>query len=330
MEGLAMKLPRRKFLHLTAGAAALPAMSRIARAQAYPTRPVRIIVGFPAGGTSDIVARVLGQWLSERLGQQFVIENRPGAGSNLATEAVARAASDGYTLLLIGGANTINATLFDKLNFDFLRDIAPVASVFETPLVVEVNPSVPVHTIPEFITYAKGNPGKLNFATPGVGTPPHVAGELFKMMTGVDMLHVPYRGTGPMLTDLIGGQVQVAFDPLPASIEHIRAGKLRALAVTTASRSEALPDIPSASEHVPGYVASNWYGFAAPKNTSSDIIDKLNTEINAALADPKIRARLAELGGTPFASSPAVFTKFVADDTAKWAKVIQAANIKPH
>jgi tripartite-type tricarboxylate transporter receptor subunit TctC len=233
-----MKLPRRNFLHLAAGAAALPAVSRFARAQAYPSRPVRIVVGFPAGGTSDIVARVLGQWLSERLGQQFVIENRPGAGGNLATEAVARAAPDGYTLLLIGGANTVNATLFDKLNFDFLRDIGPVASVFETPLVVEVNPSVPVRTIPEFIAYAKNNPGSLNFATPGVGTPSHVAGELFKMMTGMDMLHVPYRGTGPMLTDLIGGQVQVAFDPLPASIEHIRAGKLRALAVTTASRTE--------------------------------------------------------------------------------------------
>jgi tripartite-type tricarboxylate transporter receptor subunit TctC len=322
-------LHRRQFLHLAAGAATLPVVSRIAMAQAYPSRPVHILVGFPAGGTSDIVARVLSQWLSERLRQQFVVENRPGAGSNLATEAVARAAPDGYTLLLIGGANTINATLFDKLNFDFLRDIAPIASVFETPLVVEVNPSVPARTISEFITYAKGNPGKLNFATPGVGTPPHVAGELFKMMTGIDMLHVPYRGTGPMLTDLIGGQVQVAFDPLPASIEHIRAGKLRALAVTTASRSEALPGIPSASEYVPDYVASNWYGFAAPKNTSPDIIDKLNTEINAALADPKIKARLAELGGTPFASSPAAFAEFVANDTAKWAKVIRAANIKP-
>src|SRR5215216_8207787 len=324
-----MKLARRQLLHLTAGAAALPGVSRIARAQAYPARPVRIIVGFPAGGTSDIVARVLGQWLSERLGQQFVIENRTGAGSNIAAEAVARATPDGYTLLLIGGANTINATLFDKLNFDFLRDIAPVASVFETPLVVEVNPSVPVGTIPEFITYAKGNPGKLNFATPGVGTPPHVAGELFKMTAGVDIVHVPYRGTGPMLTDLIGGQVQVAFDPLPASIEHIRAGKLRALAVTTGSRSDALPGIPSVSEYVPGYTASNWYGFAAPRNTPLDIIDKLNTEVNAALADPRIKARLADLGGTPFASSPAVFTKFVADDTAKWAKVIRAANIKP-
>jgi tripartite-type tricarboxylate transporter receptor subunit TctC len=324
-----MKLSRRNFLHLAAGAAALPVVARIAKAQAYPARPVRILVGFPAGGTSDLVARVLGQWLSERFGQQFIIENRPGAGSNLATEAVAHATPDGYTLLVIGGANTINATLFDKLNFDFLRDIAPVASVFETPLVVEVNPAVPVRTLPEFIAYAKDNPGRLNFATPGVGTPPHVAGELFRMMTGVDMLHVPYRGTGPMLTDLIGGQVQVAFDPLPASIEHIRAGKLRALAVTTASRSEALPGIPSASEYVSGYVASNWYGFGAPKNTSSVILEKLNTEINAALTDPKIKARLTELGGTPFANSPAGFTKFVADDTAKWAKVIQAANIKP-
>ena len=322
-------LHRRQFLHLAADAAALPVVSRIARAQAYPSRPVHILVGFPAGGTSDIVARVLSQWLSERLRQQFVVENRPGAGSNLATEAVARAAPDGYTLLLIGGANTINATLFDKLNFDFLRDIAPIASVCETSFVVYVNPSVPARTISEFITYAKGNPGKLNFATPGVGTPPHVAGELFKMMTGIDMLHVPYRGTGPMLTDLIGGQVQVAFDPLPTSLEHIRAGKLRALAVTTASREISLPGIPSASEYVLDYVASNWYGFAAPKKTSSDIVDKLNTEINAALADPKIKTRLAELGGTPFASSPAAFAEFVANDTAKWAKVIRAANIKP-
>jgi tripartite-type tricarboxylate transporter receptor subunit TctC len=324
-----MKLPRRNFLHLAAGAAALPAISRLASAQAYPARPVRIVVGFPAGGTSDIVARVLGQWLTERLGQQFIVENRPGASANLATEAVAKAAADGYTLLLLGGVNAINATLFDKLNFDFLRDIAPVAGVFETPLVVEVNPSVPVHTISEFIAYAKANPGKLNMATPGIGTPSHVAGELFKMTAGVDMVHVPYRGTGPMLTDLIGGQVQVAFDPLPASIEHIRAGKLRALAVTTASRSEALPGIPSASESVPDYVASNWYGFAAPKNTPSEIVNKLNAEINAALADPKMKARLAELGGTPFASSPATFAKFVADDTAKWAKVIREANIKP-
>jgi tripartite-type tricarboxylate transporter receptor subunit TctC len=325
-----MKPPhRRQFLHLAASAAALPVVPRVARAQAYPSRPVRIVVGFPAGGTSDIVARVLGQWLSERLGQQFVIENRPGAGGNLATEAVARAAPDGYTLLLITGANAVNATLFDKLTFDFLRDIAPVASVFETPLVVEVNPSVPVRTIPEFIAYAKSNPGKLNFATPGVGTPAHVAGELFKMTAGVNFLHVPYRGTGPMLTDLIGGQVQVAFDPLPASIEHIRAGKLRALAVTTASRSEALPNIPSVSEHVPNYIASTWYGFAAPRGTPPEIVSKLNTAINAALTDPKIKARLVELGGTSLAGSAAEFAKFVADDTAKWAKVIRAANIKP-
>jgi tripartite-type tricarboxylate transporter receptor subunit TctC len=262
-------------------------------ADAFLTRPVRIIVGFPAGGTSDIVGRLLGQWLSERLGQQFVVENRPGASANLATEAVAKAAADGYTLLLIGGVNTINATLFDKLSFDFLRDIAPVASVFETPLVVEVNPSVPVHTISEFIAYAKANPGKINLATPGIGTPPHVAGELFKMMAGVDMVHVPYRGTGPMLTDLIGGQVQVAFDPLPASIEHIRAGKLRVLAVTTASRSEALPGIPSASEPFPATLRAT--GMASPP---SEIVGKLNAEINAALADPKMKARLSELGGT--------------------------------
>jgi tripartite-type tricarboxylate transporter receptor subunit TctC len=324
-----MTLSRRRFCFLTAGAATLPLLARIAWAESYPSRPVHVIVGFPAGGTSDIVARVLGQWLSERLGQQFVVENRPGAGSNLAAEAVARANPDGYTLLLVGGANTINATLFDKLSFDFLRDIRAVASVFETPLVVEVNPSVPVRTISEFIAYAKANPDKLNFATPGVGTPPHVAGELFKMTTGVNFVHVPYRGTGPMLTDLIAGHVQVAFDPLPASIEYIRAGKLRALGVTTAKRSEALPDIPSVGEHVSGYAASNWYGFAAPTKTPAEIVSRLNTEINAALTDPKIKARFIELGGTPLASSPADFAKLVADDTEKWAKVIRAANIKP-
>jgi tripartite-type tricarboxylate transporter receptor subunit TctC len=323
-----MALSRRQFCFLTAGAAT-PLLARIARAESYPSRPVHIIVGFPAGGTSDIVARVVGQWLSERLGQQFVVENRPGAGSNLAAEAVARANPDGYTLLLIGGANTINATLYDKRGFDFLRDIMAVASVFETPLVVEVHPSVPVRTIPEFIAYAVANPAKLNFATPGVGTPPHVAGELFKMKTGVNFVHVPYRGTGPMLTDLIAGHVQVAFDPLPASIQHIKAGKLRALGVTTAKRSEALPDIPSVAEHVSGYAASNWYGFAAPTRTPADIVSRLNREINAALIDPKIKARLIELGGTPLASSPADFAKFVADDTEKWAKVIRAANIKP-
>jgi tripartite-type tricarboxylate transporter receptor subunit TctC len=323
-----VKLHRRTFLHLVAGTAALPVLPHLARAQTYPTRLVRIIVGFPAGGTTDIVGRLIGQWLSERLGQQFVIENRPGGSANIATEAVAHAAPDGYTLLMLGAANTINATLFDKLNFDFVRDIAPVAGIIDTPLVVEVNPSVPAMTLSEFIAYAKSNAGKINLATPGIGTPPHVAGELFKMMAGVDMVLVPYRGSGPMLTDLLGGQVQVAFDPLPASIEHIRAGKLRALAVTTVSRSEALPDIPSVSEYVPGFAASTWYGVGAPKNTPPEIIDKLNTEINGALADPRMKSRLAELGGTPFASSPAAFAKFVADDTAKWAKVIKAANIK--
>jgi tripartite-type tricarboxylate transporter receptor subunit TctC len=324
-----MKLPRRQFMHLAAGAVALSVVPSMAQAQVYPSRPVRILVGFPAGGTTDIVGRLFAQWLSERLGQQFVVENRPGASTNIATEAVARATPDGYTLLMLGAVNTINATLFDKLNFDFLRDIAPVASVIDTPLVVEVNPAVPVHSVPDFIAYAKANPGKLNMASPGIGTPPHVAGELFKLMASVDMVHVPYRGSAPELTDLIGGQVQVAFDPLPASIEHIRAGKLRALAVTTTSRSEALPGIPSASEYIAGFVASNWYGVGAPKNTPSEIVDKLNAEINAALAGPKMKARLAELGGMPFATSPDVFAKFVADDTAKWAKVIRSANIKP-
>jgi tripartite-type tricarboxylate transporter receptor subunit TctC len=327
-KGDAMKPPRRTFLHLAVSAAAMPVIPRIAQAQVYPSRPVRIIVGFPPGGTTDIVGRLVGQWLSERLGQQFVVENRPGASGNIATEAVARAAPDGYTLLMLGAGHTINATLFDKLNFDFVRDIAPVASIIDTPLVVEVNPSFPATTIPEFIAYAKGNAGKINLATPGTGTPPHVAGELFKMMAGVDMVHVPYRGTAPMLTDLIGGQVQVAFDPLPASIQYIKAGKLRALAVTTVARSEALPDIPSVSEDVPGFAASNWYGVGAPQNTPAEIIGKLNTEINAALADPKMKARLAELGSTPFGNSPAAFTKFVADEVAKWAKVIKAANIK--
>ena len=324
-----MKLPhRRQFLHLAAGAAALPAASRIASAQAYPTRSVRIVVGYAAGGTSDIVGRLVGQWLSERLGQQFIVENRPGASANLATEAVARATADGYTLLVVTSVNAVNATLYNKLNFNFIHDIAPVASVFETPLVVEVNPSVPVRTIPEFIAYAKANPGKLNLATPGIGTPPHVAGELFKMTAGVDMVHVPYRGTGPMLTDLIGGQVQVAFDPLPASIEHIRAGKLRALAVTTASRSEVLPDVPTVGEFVPGYEASGWYGIGAPKGTPVEIIDMLNKEINAALGDRKMKARLADLGATRLVRSPADFGKLIADDTEKWGKVIRAAGIK--
>ena len=282
-----MKLPRRQFLHLAAGAAALPAVSRIAWAQAYPTRPVRIIVGFAAGGAADIIARLIGQWLSERLGQPFVIENRPGAGSNIATEAVVRAPPDGYTLLLVGTANAINATLYDKLNFNFIRDIAPVAGIIRVPNVMVVNPSVPAKTVPEFIAYAKANPGKINMASGGIGTAAHVSGELFKMMAGVDMVHVPYRGAAPALTDLLGGQVQVMFASMPSSIEHIRAGKLRALAVTTATRSEALPDIPTVGEFVPGYEASAWYGVGAPKDTPAEIVDKLNKEINAASPIPR-------------------------------------------
>ena len=296
-----MKLPRRKFLHLAAGAAALPAVSRVAWAQAYPTRPVRIIVGLPPGGATDIVARLIGQWLSERLGQPFVIENRPGAGTNIGTEAVVRAPPDGYTLLLVGRRNAINATLYDKLNFNFIRDIAPVAGIIRVPLVMVVNPSVPAKTVPEFIAYAKANPGKINMASAGIGTPGHVAGELFKMMAGVDMVHVPYRGAAPALTDLLGGQVQVMFGTTVSSIEHIRAGKLRALAVTTATRSEALPDIPTVGEFVPGYEASAVFGIGAPRNTPAEIVDKLNKEINAALADPKIKARLADLGGAVLA-----------------------------
>jgi len=323
-----MKLSRRKFLDLAAGSAVLPAMSHIGWAQSYPSRPVRIIVGFPAGGSMDIVGRLLGQWLSDRLGQQFVVENRPGASSNISTESVARAAPDGYTLLMISSANTINATLFDKLSFDFVGDISPVASATEVPLVLEVNPSVPVRTVPEFVAYAKANPGKINMASPGIGTPPHVAGELFKMMAGVDIMHVPYRGDAPSVSDLIAGQVQVMFGVLPSSIEHIRAGKLRALAVTTGARSDVLPDIPMVGEFIQGFQASLWFGVGAPKNTPAAIIDKLNAEINQALADPKLKARFAELGATPFASSPGAFAKFVADDTAKWAKVIKAANIK--
>ena len=325
----AMKLPRRQFLHLTAGAAALSAVSHFAWAQAYPTRPVRLVVGFPPGGGTDITARLIGQWLSERLGQQFVIENRPGAGSNIATEGVARAAADGYTLLLVSAAHAINATLYDRLNYNFLRDIAPVAGIIRVPNVMEVNPSLPPKSVSEFIAYAKANPGKVNYASGGNGTAQHLSGELFKMMTGVVMVHVPYRGDAPALTDLIGGQVQVMFGSIPPSVEHIRAGKLRALAVTTATRSEALPDIPTVSDFVPGYEASAWYGIGAPRNTPAEIVDKLNKEINAALSDPKIKARLADLGGTVLSGSAADFGKLIADETEKWGKVIRAANIKP-
>jgi tripartite-type tricarboxylate transporter receptor subunit TctC len=323
-----MKLPRRKFLHLAAGAAALPAVSRVARAQAYPTRPVRLVVGAPAGGGFDIVARLMGQWLSERLGQPFVIDNRPGAGGNIGTEAVVRAPSDGYTLLLVTAASAINVTLYEKLSFNLSRDIVPVAGIADVPEVMVVNPSLPAKTVPEFIAHAKANPGKLSMASGGNGTPSHVAGELFKMMTGTNMVHVPYRGLSPALTDLLGGQVQVAFGGLPSSIEHIRAGKLRALAVTTATRSEALPDIATVGEFVPGYEASMWYGIGAPRNVPAEIVDKLNKEINAALADPTMKGRLADLGGTPLLGSPADFGKLIAEETDKWGKVVKFAGVK--
>jgi tripartite-type tricarboxylate transporter receptor subunit TctC len=323
-----MKFPRRKFLHLAAGAAAWPFASRFARAQAYPTRPVRIVVGFAPGGTTDILARLMGQWLSERLGQPFIIENRPGAGTNIATEAVVKAA-DGYTLLMVSPPNAINATLYDKLNFNFLRDIAAVASVARVPNVMEVNPSVPAKTVNEFIAYAKANPGKISFASAGIGSSQHVSGELFKMMAGVDMIHVSYRGGAPALTDLIGGQVQVMFDNVSSSIEHIKAGKLRPLAVTTAMRAEALPDIPTVGDFLQGYEASVVNGVGAPKNTPVDIVDRLNKEINAALADAKIKARLADLGSTPLPASAADYAKLLADETEKWGKVVKFAGIKP-
>jgi tripartite-type tricarboxylate transporter receptor subunit TctC len=323
-----MKPSRRRFLHLAAGASALPAVSRIARAQSYPTRPVRLIVPFAPGGTTDILARLMGQWLSERLGQQLIIENRPGAGSNIGTEAVVRAPADGYTLLMVSITAAVNATLYDNLNFNFIRDIAPLASIMRVPNVMEVNPSVTARTVPEFIAYAKANPGKINMASVGNGSSPHVFGELFKAMTGIDMVHVPYRGGAPALTDLLGGQVQVMFDNVTNSIEYIRAGRLRPLAVTTASRSEALPDIPTIGEFVPGYEASAWFGVGAPKSTPAEIIDKLNKEVNAALADAKVRARLADLGSVPMPMTPAEFGKFIGDETEKWGKVVKFAGIK--
>jgi tripartite-type tricarboxylate transporter receptor subunit TctC len=327
--GTVMKLPRRKFLHLAAGAAALPTLSRVMWAQAYPSRPVRIIVGQAAGSGSDTAARLIGQWLSERLGQQFIIENRPGAAGNIATEAVVRAPPDGHTLLLVNTGNAINATLYDKLNFNFIRDIAPVAGIFRVPQVMEVNPSVPAKTVSEFIAYAKANPGKVNMASAGIGSVHHVAGELFKFMTGVDMVHVPYRGTTPALTDLLAGQAQVMFDVTPTSTPHIRAGKLRALAVTTATRADVLPEIPIMGDFVPGYEASAWLGFGAPKDTPAAIIGMLNREVNSGLADPAIKTRIADLGGTVLAISPAEFGKLITDETEKWAKVVKFANIKP-
>jgi tripartite-type tricarboxylate transporter receptor subunit TctC len=323
-----MKLPRRRFLHLAAGAAALPAVSRITWAQTYPTRPVRIIAATAPGGGPDILARLMGQRLSERLGQPFVIENRPGAGTNIGTEAVVRAPPDGYTFLLVSTSNAINAALYDKLNFNFLRDIAPVAGIIRQPLVMVVNPSVPAKTVHEFTAYAKANPGKINFGSPGIGTPGHVAGELFKMMAGVDLVHVPYRGGGPVMTDLLGGQVQVLFGSTSLTVEPIRAGKLRPLAMTTATRWEGLPDIPTVNDFVSGYEASAFVGIGGPRNTPAEIIDILNKEINAALADHKIKARLADLGGVALPGSPAEFGKLIADETEKWAKVIRAANIK--
>jgi tripartite-type tricarboxylate transporter receptor subunit TctC len=323
-----MKLLRRKFLQLAAGAAAQPAVARSARAQAYPTRPVRIVVGFSAGGAADISARLMGQWLSERIGQPFVIDDRPGASGNIATEAVVRAPSDGYTLLLTTAPNAINATFNDKLSYNFIRDIAPVAGIIRTPSVMAVNPSVPATTIPDFIAYAKSNPGRINFASGGNGTVSHLSGELFKMMASIDLVHIPYRGSAPALTGLLGGQVQVGFADI-SSIEYIKAGKLRALAVTTATRSEALPDVPTVGDYLPGYESSQWYGIGSPKNTPAEIIDRLNREINAALADPKFRARLIDLGGAPIVGSPADFGKLIAEETEKWAQVIRAANIKP-
>src|SRR5262245_34676622 len=324
----AMKLPRRQFLHLAAGAAALPVVSRIAWAQAYPARPVGIVVGAAPSGTYDIMARLIGEWLSERLGQPFVIENRPGAGTTIGTEAVVKAPPDGYTLLLVGAAAVTSALLCHKLNFNLIRDIAPVAGVLRGPHVMVVNPSVPTKTVPEFIAYAKANPGKVSFGSGGIGTVADMAGELFKVMAGVNMVHVPYRGNAPALTDLIAGQMQLMFADMPSSIEHIKAGKLRALAVTTAVRSEILPEVPTMNEFVPGYEASFWSGVGAPKNTPAEIIDRLNKEINAALADQKIKARLADLGCTPLVGSATDFGKLIADETEKWGNVIRALNIR--
>jgi tripartite-type tricarboxylate transporter receptor subunit TctC len=323
-----MKLPRRRFLQLAAGAAALPGVSRIAKAQAYPARPVHLIVGFAAGGTTDITARLVGQWLSDRLGQQFLVENRTGAATNLATEAVVRAPADGYTLLIVTASNAINATLYEKLNFNFMRDIAPVAGIIRYPLVMQVNPAFPAKTVPEFIDYAKANAGKISYGSGGIGTSIHVASELFRMMTGITMTHVPYRGGAPAMTDLMAGQVQVVFNPVPESMEFIRAGKLRPLAVTSAKRSHVMPDVPSIAEFVPGYEADAVQGIGAPRNTPAEIVDALNKEVNAGLADAKLKARFVDLGATVFPVSPAEFGRFMADETEKWAKVIRFSGAK--
>jgi tripartite-type tricarboxylate transporter receptor subunit TctC len=324
-----MDLPRRQFLQFAVAGVALGAITSAARCQSYPTRPVRWVVPYPAGGPTDIIARLLGPWLSDRLGQQFVIENRPGATGNVGTEVVLRAPADGYTLLSVGTPHAINASLFEKLSFDVLRDIEPVIGIIRTPLVLLLHPSVPAKTVPEFITYVKANRGKISVASAGSGTPQHVSGELFKMMAGIDMTHVPFRGSAPALTGLLGGQVQCMFDTTPASIEHIRAGTLRALAVTTSARAEALPDVPTVSDALPGFEASAWYGLGVAKNTPVEVIATLNKEINAGLADPKIRARFADLGGSVLAGSPAAFGKLIADETEKWAKVVKFSGAKP-
>jgi tripartite-type tricarboxylate transporter receptor subunit TctC len=323
-----MKLPRRQFLHLATGAALLPAVSRPARAQSYPTRPIRLLVGYTPGGSADLTARLMGQWLSERLGQPIVVENRPGGGTNIATEAAVRATPDGYTLLLAAPANAINATLYEKLNFNFLSDIEPIAGIIRFPNVVVVNPSLPVKSIPELIAYAKANPGKLNMASSGNGSTIHMSGELFKMLTGIDMVHVPYRGGAPALTDLIAGQVHVMFDNIPTCAEHVKSGKLRGLAVTSTTRSQVLPDLPTVADFLPGYEASAWYGFVAPKNTPAEIIDRLNRETNAVLADPVAKTRFAELGAFLIPGSPADFGKLLADETEKWGKVVKFAGAK--
>ena len=321
-----MKLPRRQFLHLAAGAVALPALSRIAWAQAYPTRPVRIVVGFPPGTSSDITARLIAEWLSQRLGQQVLVENRTGAGTNIAAETVVQASPDGYSLLWVTQTNAINATLYESLNFNFIRDIAPVAGVIRVPTVMMINPSVPAKTVPEFIAYAKANPDKINMSSPGIGSANHVLGELFQMMTGVKLVHIPYKGS--QFPDLLSGQVQITFNPLPSSLNFINTGKLRALAVTSATRQAVLPDVPTVGEFVPGYEGNAWFGIGAPKNTPKEIVDKLNSEINAGLADPKLKARLVDLGGVPMSVTPAEFGKFIADETEKWGKVVKFAGLK--
>jgi tripartite-type tricarboxylate transporter receptor subunit TctC len=323
-----MKLPRRTFLQLAAGAGALPAVSRIAWTQAYPSRPVRLIVPLGPAGATDITARLVGQWLSERLGQQFVIENRPGAGGNIGTEAVVHAAPDGYTLGLFGAPSAINATLYDKLNFNFVRDIAPVAPIVRFPYIMVVNPSVPAKTLPEFIAYTKANPGKISMASPGIGSTPHVSGELFKVMTGTNMVHVPYRSAAAVITDLLSGQVQLYFGTTASSLEYVRTGKLRALAVTIERRLDALPNIPAVAEFVPGYEATGWFGVGAPRDTPVEIIDKLNKEIDASVADPKMKARLADLGGIALTGSPSDFGKLIVEETEKWGKVVKFTGIK--